>query len=36
MCDSGVGKDVAQFLVGCGEFERSADAVGLCVQNCGV
>ena len=22
MCDSGVGEDVAHFLVGCGEFER--------------
>ena len=27
MCDSGVGEDVAHFLVGCGEFERSAAAV---------
>ena len=29
MCDSEVGKDVdvAHFLVGCGEFERSAGAV---------
>ena len=22
MCDSGVGEDIAHFLVGCGEFER--------------
>ena len=28
MCDSGVGEDVAHFLVCCGEFERSAGAVG--------
>ncbi len=29
MCDSEVGEDVdvAHFLVGCGEFERSAGAV---------
>ena len=27
MCDGGVGEDVAHFLVGCGEFERSAGAV---------
>ena len=27
MCDGRVGEDVAHFLVGCGEFERSAVAV---------
>ena len=31
MCDSGVGEDVAPFLVGCGGFERDG-LVLLCVE----
>ena len=33
MCDSGVGEDVARFLMGCGEFERERLVRGR-VQNC--
>ena len=33
MCDSGIGEDVAHFLMGCGEFERERLVSGR-VQNC--